>query len=190
VLGSVRKPVPPVPMTEGIATIMKNIGPTVKKILTLDYLFITNFDGKHHILMGIAPKQGVTFIIDSFQKTYPLEDFPARELKALALHICPDDKTWPIYGKWTAKKDMKDLDDSPPSVKQGDMRNCGVFTSTNMMCLAFGYALMCYRQRDCNISKRHRMAIELANDGFGPPPFDYQLLDVPTNIDGYRTNYG
>jgi hypothetical protein len=32
------------------------------------------------------------------------------------------------------------------------------------MCLAFGYRLMCYRQRDMDIAKRHRMAAELGAD--------------------------
>jgi len=139
--------------------------------------------------MGLAPKQGFTFIIDSIQNTYPLEHFPSRELQALALHVCPPDKTWPVYGKTTAKIDIPGLDDSTPAVKQGDWRNCGVFTCTNLMCLAFGYRLMCYRQRDLNVSKRHRMAVELATDSFGPTLFDYQLLDIPTSMQGYRKNY-
>lgn len=57
------------------------------------------------------------------------------------------------------------------------------------MCLAFGYRLMCYAQRDLNVGKRHRMAAELAADGFGAPPFDYKLFDLPTSVEAHRTDY-
>jgi hypothetical protein len=33
------------------------------------------------------------------------------------------------------------------------------------------------------------MAAELGNKGFGPAPFDYQLLDIPANVNAHQTNY-
>jgi hypothetical protein len=79
--------------------------------------------------------------------------------------------------------------DSPNCPRQGDARSCGVFTCTNMMCLGFGYHLMCYKQRDM-APKRRRMAAELGYaDGFGVAPYDYKFLDVSTSIEEYRTDY-
>ena len=40
-----------------------------------------------------------------------------------------------------------------------------------------------------DVGKRHRIAPELAADGFGEPLFDYRLLDVPKSVAAYRTGY-
>jgi hypothetical protein len=177
--------------TNGITTrierFLADLEMTVSQVQELDYLFLPYFFDAHHVLMGIAPKQGFTFIIDSCQWARAKEEFPVKYLMALALHLCPADKEWPIFGKW-AIADESDPD-SLLCAKQGDLHNCGVFTSTNMMCLSFGYRLMCYRNRDLDVGKRHRIAAEIAAGGFGEAPFDYQILDVPESVAAYRTGY-
>lgn len=96
---------------------------------------------------------------------------------------------WPIYGQWDRRGHDK-LDGSPNVSQQGDDWNCGIFTATNAMCLAFGYDLLCYRQRDLENGpyndldpprgKRARMAAELFQGLEFDPPFNYDLLDIPT----------
>jgi len=176
-------------MASALVRMLENLKFTPQSILALDYLFIPfyHWEKEHHLLMGIAPKQGFVFIIDSCSNTYPRDAYPVEALLALAFLVCPPEIKWPVYGLWQSRGWKED--DSPNCARQGDYHNCGVFTCTNMMCLAFGYRLMCYRQRDLNIGKRHRMAAELGADGFGPPPFDYQLLDLPTSVAAHRTDY-
>jgi len=173
-------------MEAGFRAFLNDARSTPSRILEMDYLFIPYYDEHmHHVLMGIAPKQGFVFIINSVEIDYSREEQPAKGLMALALMLCPETQAWPLYGQW-AEKDAQD--GSPNCARQGDFHSCGIFTSTNMMCLAFGYRLMCYRNRDMH-AKRVRMAAELLKGGFGPEPFDYTLLDIPTDITDYRTNY-
>lgn len=96
---------------------------------------------------------------------------------------------WPIYVQW-AHRGHEKSDGSPNVPRQGDYWNCGIFTATNAMCLAFGYDLLCYRQRDLENGphndlepprgKRARMAAELFQGLDFDPPFNYDLLDIPT----------
>jgi hypothetical protein len=81
------------------------------------------------VLMGLAPKRGFSFIIDSRDGYYTREVNPARRLYILALMICPDDKAWPLYGQWAWSEEGGDNveDDSPNCARQGDYHNCGVF---------------------------------------------------------------
>jgi hypothetical protein len=76
---------------EALTLLLQNIGLTPKSVLELDYLFIPYFDSdmEHHVLIGLAPKQGFVFIIDSCTNSYPREQFPAQGLLALALLVSP-----------------------------------------------------------------------------------------------------
>lgn len=176
-------------MTTALLNMLNTLGLTRENIQKLDYLFIPfhHWENQHFFLMGLAPKQGFVFLIDSCTNTYPKNTYPVQSLLALALYVCPLDVSWPMYGNWSSREWQED--ESPNCARQGDWHNCGVFTCTNMLCLAFGYRLMCYKNRDLDISKRHRMAAELLADGFGTPPFDYQLFDLPTAIEAHREDY-
>jgi hypothetical protein len=55
---------------------------------------------------------------------------------------------WPMYGQWNSWSQT--TDNSPNAVQQHDTHNCGVFTCTNALCLAFGYDLLCYEEKDLN----------------------------------------
>jgi hypothetical protein len=80
--------------------LLQNIGHTPASVLDLDYLFIPYFeyDQEHHVLVGLAPKQGFVFIIDSCDNTYPREQMPAQGLLALSILVRPRGVTWPLYG--------------------------------------------------------------------------------------------
>jgi len=174
---------------EAATHLLERIGHTPQSVLELDYLFIPYFDPdmEHHILIGLAPKQGFVFIIDSCTNTYPRDQFPAQGLLALSILVRPRGVSWPLYGCWSSR-DLE-YDESPNCARQGDYHNCGIFTCTNMMCLAFGYRLMCYSQRDLDVGKRHRMAAELIGGGFWGKPFDYGLLEIPGSVGEHRTDY-
>lgn len=49
--------------TNELMTILQNIGLTPDDVRTLDYLFISHYNEEigHHVLMGVAPKQGFCF---------------------------------------------------------------------------------------------------------------------------------
>jgi len=113
-------------VTKKLDKILDEMDLTVENVQELDYLFLPIYESSlgHHILMGIVPKQGFAFIIDSCQWPRAKEDFPVKHLMVLALHLCPAGQEWPVYGKWDVLYDVDD--DSLPCTKQGDAHNCGV----------------------------------------------------------------
>jgi hypothetical protein len=170
------------------------------QFVNLDYLLIPHAtdDFIHYSLGGIAPRQKFLFAIDSFGKELTIHNQPLHTILDIALSQIPDwyeddlPQDWLVYGHWS-KRGAQNLDNSPPCVRQADAHNCGVFTATNAMCLAFGYEMTCYASEDADEDspwaralvqkrmdqgKRERMACELWNGGFRKP-FDYDLLEIP-----------
>jgi hypothetical protein len=117
-------------MNAGFNAFLNQARTTPSKIMEMDYLFIPYYDQSHshHVLMGIAPKQGFVFIINSVEIDYSREEQPARGLMALAMIICPGDEAWPLYGQWASLPKDTD-DDSPNCARQGDFHNCGIFST-------------------------------------------------------------
>jgi len=131
-----------------------------------------------HALLGIAPRQKHVFIIDSIANMILSQDdgLPRSALLRILFSQIPKNETWPLYTQDTQKSN-ETIDGSPDAARQGDYYNCGVFTVTNAFCMAFGFDLMCYRQRDLGL-KRDRMLLEL-NQGSLGGRVAYDLLDVP-----------
>ncbi|KAE9373781.1 hypothetical protein N431DRAFT_466050 [Stipitochalara longipes BDJ] len=154
-------------------------------ILDLDYLFTPSIEtrGVHYGLMGIAPKQQFVFVVDSVKSGYT---FRVQKMYNILLYLLPgnvDDKkqeaeaNWNVFGQWSRRENKK-TDGSPNCCVQGDYYNCGNFTLTNAMCLAFGFDLLCYQQDDLNEKKRPRIAAEFDNEGF-LGEFAYDMFDLP-----------
>lgn len=145
----------------------------------LDYLFLpTNSEGTHYFLVGIAPKQKFVFAIDSYarnEKGHALDNENVDPIVEILLREFPGED-FPMYGQWALRS--KTTDGSPNCAQQSDIYNCGVFTITNALCLAFGYELLCYTPDDLDEGKRPRVAAELLHGGF-VAPFNYPLLDIP-----------
>ena len=149
------------------------------KLRNLDYLFLPiNSEGTHYFLSGIAPKQKFVFAIDSYarnQRGHTLDDDDVDPITEILLQEFPGE-AFPMYGQWALRS--KTTDNSPNCAQQSDMYNCGLFTITNALCLAFGYDLLCYTQKDIDEGKRQRVAAELLHGGF-LAPFNYPLLEIP-----------
>ncbi|KUJ18889.1 uncharacterized protein LY89DRAFT_732428 [Mollisia scopiformis] len=155
----------------------------------LDFLFIPYIKYiTHSVLVGIAPKQRFAFVIDSGPEKYNISHDLSRSISALILTLSPDIKwardnkrpqqgEWRMYGEWSHRSQT--TDDGPNAAQQDDEYNCGVFTATSAMCLAFGFRLNCFVEGDLDKRKKPRMAAEFANGGFFGPGFDYDLLDLP-----------
>jgi hypothetical protein len=69
-------------------------------------------------------------------------------------------------------------DRSPNCAQQRDNYSCGVFTMTDAFCLAFGFDLLRYREKNLDFGKRPRIAAELNNEGFSRE-FGYDMFDLP-----------
>ena len=91
-----------------------------------------------------------------------------------------DKSAWPIYGQWAQRGFEKD-DGSPNAPQQGDGYNCAIFALTNTLNMAFGFDLLCYRQRDLDPLKRPRIFSELVTGASGvfKDNFAYDMLDIP-----------
>ncbi|KAH7323719.1 hypothetical protein BKA65DRAFT_567569 [Rhexocercosporidium sp. MPI-PUGE-AT-0058] len=158
--------------------ILKDMDCTGEKFFKLDYLFIVYTDGGHYRVLGLAPKQKYAFSIDSVQDYWDEgRTIDKRFIMAVLLSQMPGPDTWPIYGQWAYRGDDK-YDGSPNCCRQGDDYNCGTMTVTNAFCLAFGFDLLCYRQRDIDTLKRPRMFAEMSNGGFSGK-YAYDMLDIP-----------
>ncbi|KAG4434929.1 hypothetical protein IFR05_009598 [Cadophora sp. M221] len=155
---------------------------TGENFLNLDYLFIVYTVEEHWRLLRVAPKQKYTFSIDSIAG-YCGEptNIDRKFLRAVLLSQVPKPDTWPVYREWAERGEDKS-DGSPNCCRQGDDHNCGTMAATNAFCLAFGFNLQCYRQRDIDSRKRPRMFAELSNGGFSGK-YAYDMLDIPHQPD-------
>ena len=170
------------------------------KFMNLDFFFVPYHNPNlgehgHYSLLGIAPKQRYVFAIDSLEQTdWNVDLWPLSAIWDILLsQIVENDEeakdSWSVYSEWSAEKEEKTkMKNCPSCPRQGDMYNCGVFTVTNAMCLAFGWDLMCYSNRDLNPLKRPRMFMELSNTtidgdrvktGF-KGKYAYDLLEIPS----------
>ena len=72
-------------------------------------------------------------------------------------------------------------DGSPNAPRQGDGYNCAIFALANALNMAFGFDLLCYRQRDLDSLKRTRIFSELKTGASSvfKDNFAYDMLDIP-----------
>ncbi|PVH79495.1 hypothetical protein DL98DRAFT_589364 [Cadophora sp. DSE1049] len=154
--------------------LLKQMGCDGEKFMNLDFFFILYHNPNlgehgHYSLLGIAPKQHFVFAINSLEQTnwhykrWPLSGVWDILLSQISERGKKAKNAWPVFGEWSVKQDQKKKNNCPNCARQGDLYNCGVFTLTNAMCLAFGYDLMCYSNRDLDSLKRPRMFMELSN---------------------------
>ncbi|CZT41087.1 uncharacterized protein RSE6_00772 [Rhynchosporium secalis] len=191
-----------IPHTEvELKRMLHEVDCTPENFKSLDYLFIPiHHRDKHMLLIGIAPKQKFAFVIDSYMRSNDgtsgrPEDkqenkWYRRGLQAILMLLDPvahftknnvpvpqveKDRQWYIFGQYVLRS--KNTDKSPYAPQQRDFYNCGAFTMTNAFCLAFGYDLTCYKEKDLDKLKKPRIAFELIEGDF-TGEYQYDMIKI------------
>lgn len=125
----------------------------------------------------IAPKRKEFFVVDSVESNlYSGMEIHSGTLLTILNHLVPDDRD---REQWDVNFDYIDEDEEKSTAeRQKDIYNCGVFTCTNAILLAFGYDLKCYKRRDLDKFRKRRTVAEFRNGGFNGL-YNYDLIEVP-----------
>ncbi|KAE8454668.1 hypothetical protein EG329_000291 [Mollisiaceae sp. DMI_Dod_QoI] len=153
---------------------------TKENFQTLDFLFIPYIDkcNGHYMLLGFAPKQRYMFLVDSSDmQQINLEANLRNTLLAILNYLVPEEadrERWDINFSYTAAEEKSER----KAILQRDAYNCGIYTCTNALLLAFGYSLTCYTAREIDQFRKPRMVAEFRNGGFSGL-YKYDLIELP-----------